>query len=249
VVACEDTRVTRRLLESSGLTAGARLRSLHEHSSDRKVMSLVDELERGLSLALVSDAGTPTCSDPGFELVREVVGRGFPVVSLPGPSAALAALVASGLPTDRFVFAGFLPAKSARRRRSLQDLAGLEATLVLYEAPGRLIALLQDIHEVLGPRRVCVAREISKLHEEYLRGVAAEIREVLAARERVRGEIVVVVEGAVGAPAASDAIDVERLVDLLLGEGVSPRSAKSIVSELTGLPKSQVYELILAKAR
>lgn len=244
LIACEDTRVTRRLLETTALNPGRRLRSLHEHSSDRKVLSLADELEAGASVALVSDAGTPACSDPGFELIREVARRHREIVSVPGPSAALAAVVASGLPTDRFLFVGFLPAKAARRRRSLDDLATQAATVVIYEAPGRVLALLDDLNEVFGDRRVCVSREISKLHEEHLRGSTTEVRAVLASRPRIRGEIVVVVEGSTEDQAGSS-LNTGRLVALLGQEGLSPRAIKTIVSEVSGLSKSEVYDMML----
>ena len=174
LVACEDTRQTRKLLDHYGIHKPTV--SYHEHNEAVRAPELIETLASGVSVALVSDAGTPLVSDPGYRLVTHAIAKGIRVESLPGPSAALAALAASGLPTDEFHFGGFLPPRSAQRRKTLQRLKDEPATLVFYEAPHRLLDTLADIEEVLGPRPVVVARELTKLHEEFLRGTAAELR-------------------------------------------------------------------------
>ena len=194
VVACEDTRTTGKLFAHYGIET-PRL-SFHVHNEHGRVGQLVERMKGGETVALVSDAGTPAVSDPGFLLVRAAAEAGVRVEALPGPTAFVPALVASGLPTDRFVFEGFLPHKKGRQTR-LQALAGEPRTVVLYESPHRLVKLLGQLAEHLGPERpAAVAREISKLHEEVRRGTVAELASWYGAQAKVRGEIVVVVGGA-----------------------------------------------------
>ncbi len=193
LVACEDTRHTGRLLSRLGLEA--RLVSLHEHNERARLPRLLAELEAGRAVALVSDAGTPLLSDPGYVLVREAVRRGIAVVPVPGPSAGLAALVASGLPPYPFTFAGFPPPRSGKRRAFYRGLAELPHTLVVFESPHRLLASLGDALAELGDRPAALGRELTKLHEEVLRGTLAGIRDEILSRERLRGEFVVVIAG------------------------------------------------------
>ena len=191
LVACEDTRHSGRLLAGLGLDKP--LVSLHEHNERQRVPRLLDDLESGKTVAVVSDAGTPLVSDPGYLLVREAAARGIRIEPIPGPSAILAALVASALPPYPFTFAGFPPAKSGKRRTWYRDLADLGHTLVVFESPHRLLASIDDALAELGDRPAAVARELTKLHEEVLRGGLAQLREVLGARESSRGEFVVVI--------------------------------------------------------
>jgi 16S rRNA (cytidine1402-2'-O)-methyltransferase len=190
LVACEDTRHSGRLMAHLGLKRP--LVSLHEHNEKQRLTGLLERLERGETIALISDAGTPLVSDPGFLLVRAAADAGLRVEAVPGPSAVLAALAISGLPPQPFTFLGFPPPKAGKRRTFLRRYAGLEHTLVLYESPHRLLASLADMREELGDRPAVVARELTKLHEEVLRGDLGEILEVLTARERLKGEFTVV---------------------------------------------------------
>ncbi len=191
LVACEDTRRTGRLLARLGIKR--RLVSLHEHNERARLPRLLEELEQGQTIALVSDAGTPLLSDPGFLLTRGAVERGLRVEPIPGPSAVLAALVVSGLPPYPFTFAGFPPPKSGKRRRFYERFAELDHTVVYFESPHRVLASLKDAAEVLGERQAVVARELTKLHEEVLRGTLSELAERLAERSVIRGEIALVV--------------------------------------------------------
>ncbi len=191
LVAAEDTRVTRKLLSAYGISTP--LTSYHAHSPPKKQADLVDRLKAGASIALVTDAGTPGISDPAVRLVRAALDAGLKVVPVPGPAALVAALSASGLPTDTFTFEGFLSTKTGRRRKRLEELAALGHTVVLYESPRRLKKLLQEIVECFGPDHPCVvAREVTKLHEEFVRGTAEEVAEALSGRD-VKGEVTVMV--------------------------------------------------------
>jgi len=191
LVLCEDTRHTGRLLSRLGLDK--RLMSLHEHNERGRVTGLIEMLEQGATLALASDAGTPLISDPGFLLVRQAVGAGITVEHRPGPSAAVSALVLSGLPPYPFTFTGFPPRKRGKRRRFYHSLAGLEHTLVLFESPHRLLASLEDASLELGNRPAAIARELTKLHEEVLHGRLVELRDTLAARPSLKGEFTLVI--------------------------------------------------------
>ena len=191
IIACEDTRQTRKLLERYGISKP--LVSYHEHNEAARSEELLGDLLAGKSIALVSDAGTPLIADPGYRLVERAREQGVAVSPIPGPSALLAALSASGLPTDSFHFSGFLPYKKGRRRRLLEQLKSLASTLVFYETPHRILETLEDVAEVLGPRQVVLAREITKLHEEFLRGTAAELRDALRTRPSIKGEFTLMI--------------------------------------------------------
>ena len=191
-IAAEDTRRTRKLLAHFGITT--RLLAYHDHNEERASRELLERIEGGEDIALVSDAGTPLVADPGYRLVSSCAERGMEVVAVPGPSAVVAALSIAGLPPQPFHFAGYLPRKSGQRRTRLASLAGLPCTVVYYESPHRITAALKDMHEVLGDRKAVVARELTKVHEEILRGTLGELSAV-AERRNLKGEIVVVVGG------------------------------------------------------
>ncbi len=192
VVACEDTRHSGRLLQQFEIDK--RLVSYHDFNEQKRSGQLMDELLAGRTVAVITDAGSPGISDPAYRVVRAAIDNGIEVVALPGPTSVIPALTASGLPTDRFFFEGFLPHKSGARRTRLGQLLDFEHTLVFFESPFRIEKSLRDVLEVLGDRRACVAREISKLHEEYLRGTVTEILKQIGGR-KVKGEIVIVVAG------------------------------------------------------
>jgi 16S rRNA (cytidine1402-2'-O)-methyltransferase len=233
-IACEDTRHTRLLLDRHGIDAG-RLISLHEHNEAARTRELTARIRAGEHVALVSDAGTPLISDPGYELLQACLGEGLPVEVLPGPSATITALVASGLPSARWCFAGFLP----RKRGELAELLSAPAqTLVAFESPRRLAATLALLAELDPQRPVAVCRELTKLHEEVARGVAAELAEHFA-RSAPRGEIVLVVGAAAGGGGDREA----ALTALreLLAAGARPRAAAATVAKLTGLRANELY--------
>lgn len=244
VVACEDSRVTGKLLAIHGRRA--RLASYHEHNAQRVRPKLLARLDAGQSVALVSDAGTPLVSDPGYKLVAEAAARGHEVRAVPGASAALAALVVSGLPSDRFLFAGFLPARPAARRRALAELAGIRATLVLLESPRRLAAALADMAETLGPRPAAVAREMTKRYEEVRRAGLVELARHYAQAGAPRGEVVVVVGPPRETEADADELDTRLRAAL---EGRSLRDAAAEVAAATGLSRRKVYARAIALAR
>ena len=237
VLAAEDTRHTRRLLDRYGIER--RVVACHDHNEAGISSNLVSEIEAGRSIALVSDAGTPLVSDPGYRLATTAIEAGIAVVPVPGPSAPTAALVGSGLPSDTFTFAGFPPQKSAARRKRFEELATAPGTLLLFEAPHRLAASLVDLSEVLGDRNATVAREITKVHEEFRRGTLIELAKHYAANG-ARGEVVIAI--APGAEAAPDANAVLR--DLLQTMPASRAAAEA--SRLVGRPKRELYALALA---
>jgi len=194
VIASEDTRIARKLLGKFGIQAS--LISFFEHNEEKRIPELITQLEAGKTVTLISDAGTPLISDPGYRLVREAAARDIRIVPVPGPSAVMAALSVSGLPTDRFTFTGFLPRKSTKRRKELQQLAEFAHTLVIFESPHRLLKTLQDMAEIMGDRPVVVCRELTKKFEEILRGTPAELLKGLSGRT-IKGEITLVVAGKV----------------------------------------------------
>lgn len=247
LIAAEDTRHTRQLLQTCGI--GTALTSLHEHNEGQKSAELIARLARGDSIALVSDAGTPLVSDPGFDLVAAARSEGIAVVAIPGACAAIAALSVAGLPTNRFVFEGFLPAKAAARRERLGQLASEERTLIFYEAPHRLTEVLHDMTATLGAqRRASISRELTKRFETTYSGTLAELD---AAAERdsdmSRGEIVIVVSGA---PAAATALELnaDSLLRALLQE-LPPSQAAKIAAHLTGGKRSELYEAAMQIGR
>jgi len=241
VVACEDTRVTRKLLGAHGLARS--LLPYHDHNAERVRPQLIERMKSGESVALVSDAGTPLISDPGYKLVREAAAAGLAVTALPGASAPLAGLVVSGLPSDRFLYAGFLPAKSAARRKSLNELAGVPATLVFLESARRLAASLGDMAQQLGPRPAAVTRELTKLFEEIRRGPLDQLAAHYRAEGPPKGEIVVVVGPPEPTVTGMEALDAQLAAAL---KTVSLRDAVAQVAAATGLPRRQVYARALA---
>jgi 16S rRNA (cytidine1402-2'-O)-methyltransferase len=245
LIACEDTRQTRKLLDHAGISKLTV--SYHDHNESERAVELIAKLEAGTKIALVSDAGTPLISDPGYRLVAAAIDAGIPVVPIPGACAAVVALSASGLPPDAFRFCGFLPPKSSQRRKFLEDLASETGTLIFYEAPHRVLNALDDIAAVMGERRVVLAREVSKLHEEFLRGTAAGIRAQLGERAVVRGEITLLVgkrEVGQGHALPGDA-PIEDAVRALEQEGLSRMDAIKRVAKDRGIPKREVYRLLV----
>ena len=245
VIACEDTRRTRNLL--THLRISNRLVSYHEHNEHERAEELSDRLLLGESVAVVSDAGTPGISDPGFRLVQRAIEIGAPVVPIPGPAAFVNAVIASGLPTDSVLFAGFLPSKKGERRRRLQELADVPATLVFYEAPHRLTKSLADCREVLGDRRAAVARELTKLYEEITRGTLAELVELYSARS-VKGEIVIVIERQTTSPnTGSQHTDLPTRIAELESQGHDPKAALKKAAKEFGISKSEAYRTARVK--
>ena len=236
LIAAEDTRKTKRLLNAYDIKTP--LTSYFEHNKLAKLETVLGELEKG-DVALVSEAGMPGISDPGYELIAEAGRRGIEVVPVPGANAAVTALAASGLPTDRFTFAGFLPGRAAARRKALEGLAGEPGTLVLYEAPHRVSAALDDILAVLGDRRISVCRELTKLHEEVFRGTVSGARRHFTAP---RGEFTLVIEGRGSRekPAVTD--DIEEQLQRLQHEGATAREAVAAVAGATGLSRKELYK-------
>jgi 16S rRNA (cytidine1402-2'-O)-methyltransferase len=241
LVVAEDTRRTGRLLHALGLRKP--LLSMFEANEDRRSEEIVARLEGGEDVAVVTDGGMPSISDPGYRLVRRAIDRGVDVRVVPGPSAAVAALVVSGLPTDRFSFEGFLPRRRGDRARRLEQLKRDPRTLVLFESPRRTVALLRELREALGDRRVAVCRELTKLHEEVLRGRLTEVVERFGDRD-LRGEIVVVVEAAGEGPSAPDD-DLVGEVRRLIEGGMRPREAARTVAERHGASPNRLYRATL----
>jgi 16S rRNA (cytidine1402-2'-O)-methyltransferase len=241
LVACEDTRHTARLLEHYGIQTPTV--SYHEFNETERSAELAARMLAGLAVALVSDAGMPLVSDPGYRLVRAAIDNGIPVHAVPGPSAAIAALAASGLPTDAFHFGGFMPHKPGQRAKMLEALSGEQATLIFYEAPHRVLEALEAIEQALGPRPVVVARELTKIHEECLRGTAAQIRARLAERESVKGEITILIGKASQPP--PDDTPLDEAVEALVRQGAPRMDAIKQVARRRGLSKREVYDRLL----
>jgi 16S rRNA (cytidine1402-2'-O)-methyltransferase len=242
LIACEDTRRTQQLMNHYGIAKPTV--SYREHNELTRAAELVKRLEEGASIAVVSDAGMPGISDPGYRLVTLAVRHHIPVVPIPGAAAFVAALVASGLPTDSFKFLGFLPAKAGQRRELLESLRDRQRTLVFYEAPHRLVDALADVAEVLGPHRpVVVAREVTKLHEEFVRGTAAEVLEEMKSRPEVRGEITLLVgKAAEGAQPARPRQSVRtRLEEIMREQRLDEKAALKVVARELGVSKSEAY--------
>jgi 16S rRNA (cytidine1402-2'-O)-methyltransferase len=246
VIACEDTRQTQKLLNHYAIST--RTTSYHEHNEMTRSAELVKEMQEGASVALVTDAGMPGISDPGYRLIALAIRHHVPVVPIPGASAFLAALVASGLPTDSFRFSGFLPAKRGERRAALEAVKSSPRTLVFYEAPHRVVEALEDVCEILGvSRHVVVAREVTKLHEEFLRGRAGEVLENLKARETVKGEITLLIGKAEesetrGAADAFVRLSVKQRVEqIMTEEKVDEKTALKKVAKERGVSKSEAY--------
>src|SRR5579863_8126185 len=245
VIACEDTRQTQKLLNRYGIHT--RTTSYHEHNEMTRAAELVKELQEGASVALVTDAGMPGISDPGFRLIALAIRHHVPVVPIPGASAFLAALVASGLPTDSFRFSGFLPAKRGERRAALEAIKTSPRTQVFYEAPHRVVEALEDVVEVLGAaRHVVIAREVTKIYEEFLRGRAGEVLETLKSRDGVKGEITLLIgkaeEAQVRADTSAARVSVrKRLEQIMTEERVDEKAALKKVAKERGISKSEAY--------
>jgi 16S rRNA (cytidine1402-2'-O)-methyltransferase len=241
-ILCEDTRVTARLLARYGIDKP--LDPYHDHNADRVRPAILEALRRGDRLALVSDAGTPLVSDPGFKLVREAFAEELPVTTAPGPSAALAALVLSGLPPDVFLFGGFLPPRSAARQRSLANFSALDATLIFFEGPSRLAAALSDMAEILGDRSAAIARELTKRYEEIRHGRLGGLAEHYRGAGPPRGEVVIVVGPPEVAASAAEGDADTRLRALLAGHSL--RDAVALLAGETGIARRTIYERALA---
>jgi 16S rRNA (cytidine1402-2'-O)-methyltransferase len=238
---CEDTRVTSRLTQRYGIKSP--LSPYHDHNAAKLRPQIVERLRQGAALALVSDAGTPLISDPGYKLVCEAIAEGHRVEVVPGASAVIAAMALSGLPTDRFMFCGFIPQRQAERRRMLESVKPIDATLVFYESANRIVASVGSIGAILGDRQVAVARELTKLHEECVRGTASEVAKELGARATIKGEITLVVAPPdTGMALSAVEIDAE-LIEAAKTEGASQAAAK--VARQSGLPKRELYARLL----
>ena len=240
LIACEDTRRTQKLLNHYDIHT--RTISYHEHNEMTRAPELVLRMEQGSMVSLVSDAGMPVLSDPGFRLVHLAVRHKIPVVPIPGPSAMVSALVAAGLPLNEFIFAGFLPVKRSARRKALTSLAAFEKTVVFYEAPHRIVESLRDVHEILGEREAVIAREVTKVHEEFLRGSVRQIRDLMK-KAPVKGELTVILGPG---PALSEKggdgnslhAEIERLT---ASEGIDERSALKLIARARGISRSEAY--------
>jgi 16S rRNA (cytidine1402-2'-O)-methyltransferase len=240
LIAAEDTRHSRKLLDHYGIKTP--LTSYHEHNERSKAGHLIERIQGGQNIALISDAGTPVLSDPGYRLVREAIRSGISVSPVPGPSALVAALSASGLSMESFAFEGFLPAKPKERREKLQSLRAEKRTLVFYETPHRLKESLADIGEIFGAREMVLAREITKVHEEFLRGSALDLSAQLAQREW-RGELTLMIAGARDEGAAPETIVAE--IRRLKGEGVRVKEIAALLGEKYSVAKREVYRMVL----
>ena len=241
VIAAEDTRHTQILLSHHDIHTP--LTSYHEHNEKTKAQDLVARLARGQNIALVSDAGTPAISDPGFRLVVQAIRAGVRIIPIPGASALTAVLSATGLPTDRFVFEGFLPAKKKQRRERLQILRDEIRTLIFYEAPHRLRDALDDIHELLGNREAVLAREVSKIHEEFLRGPISELVRSLGGGD-VRGEVTLIISGSAGESRANEDL-LKAEIRELKRQGLRVKEIAEVLGEKFGYPKKDIYRLAL----
>ncbi len=248
VIACEDTRHTRKLLAHYGINT--RTISYHEHNERERGLELMKLLEAGSDVAVVSDAGSPGISDPGFQLTRFAIAGDISVVPVPGPSALIAGLIASGLPTDEFLFGGFLPARSGARRTRLSELRSIEATLVFYEAPHRIAAALTDAREILGERHAVVARELTKMHEEIARGRLSELAQRFSSDGSARGEMVLMIDRTVikTEDERQEAVaSISELVTALEQGGMDHRSAIKRAARELGLSRDEVYRRLVAE--
>jgi 16S rRNA (cytidine1402-2'-O)-methyltransferase len=238
VIAAEDTRHTQKLLSKYDIHTP--LTSYHDHNKEEKAPVLASRLLDGKSVALVSDAGTPGISDPGYFLINLCISQGVPVVPLPGATAAIAALSVSGLPTDRFVFEGFLPSKHTARVKRLEELVNEDRTLIFYEAPHRIMQTLDDLRTVLGERKAVLTRELTKVHEQVIRGTLSEVKKQLEAGS-MKGEFTIILQAAIEEP--MQPVDtLEYLRNLMLHRGFSKKEAVAVAAEELGLPKKEVYK-------
>lgn len=243
LIACEDTRHTQKLLNHFEIKTPTQ--SYHQHNEAARTAELITQIEGGRRVALVSDAGMPGISDPGERVIRAAIDRGLSVISLPGASAMVSAVVASGLPTEAFRFAGFLPARSGERRTVLETLANAPETIVFYEAPHRIMEMLADLERIFGAdRRIVIARELTKVHEEFLRGSVAEVRKQLESRPAIKGEMTIIVAGSQNGESkpAKAAVDLStRMRELINCSGLDEKSALKQAAREFGMSKSEAY--------
>lgn len=240
LIACEDTRHTQKLLNHYGIQTSTT--SYHEHNEAERAAELVEQLTKGARLALVTDAGTPSISDPGFRVVKAAIERGIPVIPVPGPAAVVAALGASGLPSDSFCFRAFLPAKRGARRRELEAILRSTSTEIFYEAPHRLKEALAEIVNILGRSRpIVIAREMTKIHEEFLRGDAGSILEMIDNREIAKGEVTLLIGPAGGENQPSTTSVANRVQELTRDQKLDQKAALKIVAKERGISKSEAY--------
>ena len=245
LIACEDTRHTHKLLNHYGINT--KTISYHEHNEQQRATDLIERMKEGTNIAVVSDAGTPSISDPGFRLVRAAIENEIQIVPVPGPSAVITALIAAGIPTDEFFFAGFLPSRSNARRARLAELQSVPGTLIFYESPHRLAESLKDAYEILGEREAVVARELTKLHEEIRRGRLSELAADYADMKEVRGEIVVVIDRNVLGAAKTEAASVMALVAQFEQDGMDHRAALKKAARELGLSRAEAYRRLVAE--
>jgi 16S rRNA (cytidine1402-2'-O)-methyltransferase len=248
VIACEDTRHTKKLLNHYGIKT--KTISYHDHNERERALELVELLKSGADVAVVSDAGTPGISDPGFRLARVAIDNDVPVVPVPGPSALVSALVASGLPTDEFFFGGFLPARSGARRARLAELRLMPTTLIFYEGPHRIAAALKDAREVLGERQAVVARELTKMHEEIVRGSLSDLAARFSTTENARGEMVLLIDRTVMPGEDADNKSVAGIATLVAGFealGLDHRAALKRAARELGLSRDEAYRRLASE--
>ena len=245
IIACEDTRTTRKLLALTGRSTAAHLVPYHDHNGATMRPRLLADIADGKVVVLVSDAGTPLISDPGYKLVAACHEHGFTVTSIPGPSAPLAALAVSGLPSDQFMFAGFLPSTAKACRNAIQQVSRVPMTMIWFESPRRLCRTLETMADVLGPRLGVVARELTKMHEEIIRAPLPELAAIFRQRETIKGELVLLVEGFQASDAEFDDVDLAVLLRQEMTKS-SLRDAVNAVADMTGLPRRNVYQFALS---
>jgi 16S rRNA (cytidine1402-2'-O)-methyltransferase len=249
LIACEDTRHTHKLLSHYGITT--KTISYHEHNEQQRATQLIEMLQQGSNVAVVSDAGTPSISDPGYRLVHAAIENDITIVPVPGPSALISALIAAGLPTDEFFFAGFLPSRSNARRTRLKELRSVPGTLIFYEAPHRLAATLKDAYEILGEREAVVARELTKVHEDIKRGRLSELAADYANDENTRGEIVLLIDRNVlnDATETTTQQSVATLVDQFEQEGLDHRAALKKAARELDLSRAEAYRRLISERK
>lgn len=241
-VIAEDTRHSKKLLDYFNIQA--RLTSFHVHNENNKASMLIDKLQSGQSLALISDAGTPLISDPGYPLVNQARKVGVPVIPIPGCCALIAGLSAAGLPTDKFIFEGFLPSKSGARQEALLAFKDEVRTVCFYESPHRLIACLEDIRDVLDERELVIAKELTKSYENFLAGTAIELLNKLSQLpELIKGEFIIYLAGAEKEHASEEEKEIRRIMKILLSDGISVKQAAQLTAQISGCKKKQAYQL------
>ena len=245
LIACEDTRHTHKLLNHYGITT--KTISYYEHNEQQRAAELIERLKQGSNIAVVSDAGTPSISDPGFRLVRAAIENEIVVVPVPGPSALIAALIAAGLPTNEFFFAGFLPSRTSARRARLAALQSVPGTLIFYESPHRLAETLNDVYEILGEREAVVARELTKLHEEIRRGRLSGLAADYAEKKDIRGEIVVLIDRNVIDLPTKESTSIAALVDQFEQSGLDHRAALKKAARELGLSRAEAYRRLISE--